>query len=327
MHKELLEDIGEKELIKRLAKFMPKNQVKDDCAVIESKKNNLLITNDVLVENVHFNDETISPKDLGWKSVASNISDLLSSGSKKTVGITVGLIIPRKTEWNWIKELYLGIREALDHFGGVIIGGDCAVGTEKVISITAFGLQGDLKLRRDASKPGEIILTTGLHGLSKLGLLINSKKNFEDILLTRSLKNQALKHFCRPKLKQNFYKKLLKARPDQRSRKVGCTDSSDGLFQAIQDLALSSRCKAIIDYKKIPKHKDWPEGNEWDKYYFFGGEDYQLIFSLPKDWAKNCLRIDKSFKEIGYFAKGVPSVEIKNIQNIDFLNSNPFKHF
>ena len=72
MHKELLEDIGEKELIKRLAKFMPKNQISDDCAFIKSKNKNLLINTDSLVENIHFNDDTISALDIGWKAVACN---------------------------------------------------------------------------------------------------------------------------------------------------------------------------------------------------------------------------------------------------------------
>ena len=60
MHKELLENIGEKELLKRLAKFMPKNQISDDCALIKTTNKDLLINTDSLVENVHFNDETIS---------------------------------------------------------------------------------------------------------------------------------------------------------------------------------------------------------------------------------------------------------------------------
>ena len=59
MDKELLEDIGEKELINRLGKFMPKDQIADDCALIKTKNNNLLVNNDSLVENVHFNDITI----------------------------------------------------------------------------------------------------------------------------------------------------------------------------------------------------------------------------------------------------------------------------
>ena len=102
MHKETLENIWEKELINRLGNFMPKNQVLDDCALIKTKNDNLLINNDSLVENVHFNDIIICPRDLGWKAVVSNISDLLSSGSKKTIGITISLILPSKTEWGWV---------------------------------------------------------------------------------------------------------------------------------------------------------------------------------------------------------------------------------
>ena len=78
MHKELLKDIGEKELIKRLASFMPKNQASDDCAFIKTKKNSLLVNTDSLVENVHFDNKTISAVEIGWKAVASNISDLIS---------------------------------------------------------------------------------------------------------------------------------------------------------------------------------------------------------------------------------------------------------
>ena len=111
MRKELLEDIGEKELIKRLGKFMPKDQTSDDCALIKIKKENLLVNNDSLVENVHFNDITICAHDLGWKAVISNISDLLSSGSKETIGITISLVLPSKTEWIWVEGLYQGINK------------------------------------------------------------------------------------------------------------------------------------------------------------------------------------------------------------------------
>ena len=122
MHKEKLEDIGEKELINRLGKFMPKNQILDDCALIKTKNDNLLVNNDSLVEHVHFNDMTICPQDLGWKAVVSNLSDLLSSGSKKTLGITVSLILPSKTEWVWVEELYEGMNKALKAYGGIILG-------------------------------------------------------------------------------------------------------------------------------------------------------------------------------------------------------------
>ena len=328
MHKEILEDIGEKELINRLAKFMPKNQVSDDCAFIKTNHDNLIINNDSLVENVHFNDVTISPEDLGWKSVISNISDLLSSGSRKTIGITISLILPTKTEWVWIEGLYKGINKALKEYGGIILGGDCSKGNQKAISITAFGIQGELELRRNACKPGDTILTTGIHGLSKLGFLIKNKINLDnDISLKKRLISKSIEHFCRPKVYPNFLKNLLKTRSNKKMKRIGCTDSSDGLFQALQDLARASKCKAIINYEKIPKDKDWPSGDKWDEYYFFGGEDYELVFSLPKKWAKKLSNLDKNINEIGFFTEGEPSIEFNESENNKLLNNAPFKHF
>ena len=328
MHKELLGDIGEKELIKRLAKFMPKNQISDDCAFIKTTKKELLINTDSLVENIHFNDATISPLDIGWKAVASNVSDLISSGCSKIIGVNIGLVVPSKTEWIWIKDLYSGINQALEHFGGSILGGDCSVGKEKVISMTVIGIQGEIKLRRNSCRPREIIMTTGIHGLSKLGLMIKSKKIFDsNIYLTQTLIDKSIEQFCKPKLKPEFLKKVLKTRTNKSVKTIGCTDSSDGLFQALKDLSIESNCKAIIDYKKIPKHSNWPNGNEWDQYYFFGGEDYELVFSLPRKWANNLLNADKSISEIGYFTDGIPSVEFKNLKNDKFLKYKSFSHF
>ena len=328
MHKETLEDIGEKELINRLKKFMPKNQTLDDCALLSTKNDNLLINNDSLVENIHFNDLTICPKDLGWKAVVSNISDLLSSGSKKTIGITISLMLPAKTEWFWVEELYKGMNKALKKYGGIILGGDCSKGSQKAISITAFGIQGELKLRRNACKPGEIILTTGIHGLSKLGFMIQSKMNFDNnISLNERLISKSIEHFCRPQVYPNFLKNLLITRSNKKIKKLGCTDSSDGLFQAVQDLAIASKCKAILNYEKIPKDKDWPKGDKWDEYYFFGGEDYELVFSLPKKWAKNLSKLDKDINEIGFFADGEPSIEFKDNKKNKLFNNKPFKHF
>ena len=328
MHKEILEDIGEKELIRRLGKFMPKNQASDDCALIKSKNDNLLINTDTLVENVHFNDMTICPKDLGWKAVVSNLSDLLSSGSKKTLGITISLILPSKTEWVWVEELYKGMNKALKAYGGIILGGDCSKGNQKMISITAFGIQGELELRRNACKTNEIILTTGIHGLSKLGFMVQNKINFDnEISLNKKLIIKSIEHFCRPKIYPDFLNNLLKSRPNKKIKKIGCTDSSDGLFQAIQDLAISSNCKAIINYDKIPKEKYWPKGDKWDAYYFFGGEDYELVFSLPKKWAKNLSKLDGNIKEIGVFTNGKPSVEFKDNKKNKLLRNKPFKHF
>ena len=326
MDNERIKDLGEKELIIRLSKYMPNNQTQDDCASLSVANENILVNTDLMVEDTHFNDKTIHPRDLGWKSVTTNYSDLISSGCEKFIGINIGLIINPHTKWYWIQEFYEGASEALNYYGGIILGGDCSKGIKNAISITAIGLQGNLSLRRYSSKPEEIIITTGSHGLSKLGYLLKTNKiNKDNSRLSKDLINQSLNTFHRPRPKKYLLTNIIKSRLNTDQIEVGCTDSSDGFYQAICDLASTSNCKAIIDYKKLPKHKNWPNGKHWDEYYFYGGEDYELVFSLPKNWAKRFLKIDTSSYEIGQFIKGLPSVEIINSPTT--IAGESFSHF
>ena len=328
MHNEIIKDIGEKELIRRIAEYMPTNQTSDDCAFIKTNREDLLINTDLMVENTHFNYKIISPKDLGWKAITTNYSDLVSSGCIEFVGVNIGLVLTPNTEWKWVNELYEGFSEALNKFGGSILGGDCSRGENKMISITAIGLQSKLKLRRNACKPGEIILTTGIHGLSKLGLLIKENQIKKEIFnLDKKLIDQSINAFCRPIPKHQTLKKILLASEYFMKKEIGCTDSSDGFYQAIFDLSKESKCKAVIDYQKIPKDNNWPDGEPWDQHYFFGGEDYELLISLPRDWASKLIQMDKDITEIGYFTHGSPNVEIKNYPNKNNLYNNSYTHF
>ena len=328
MHNEIIKDIGEKELIRRVAEYMPINQASDDCALIKTKREDLLINTDLMVENTHFNYKIISPKDLGWKAITTNYSDLVSSGCIEFIGVNIGLVLTPHTEWKWVKQLYEGFSEALNKFGGSILGGDCSRGENKMISITAIGLQSKLKLRRNACKPGEILLTTGIHGLSKLGLLIRANQiKKEDLNLGKKLIDQSINAFCRPTPKNQTLKKILRSSEFFMKKEIGCTDSSDGFYQAIFDLSKESKCKAVIDYQKIPKNNNWPDGETWDQHYFFGGEDYELLISLPRDWASKLMEIDKNITEIGYFTQGSPNVEIKNYPNKNNLYNNSYSHF
>tara|TARA_Y100001933_G_scaffold139072_1_gene137919 strand:- start:419 stop:1402 length:984 start_codon:yes stop_codon:yes gene_type:complete len=327
MHKETIKVIGEKELIRRIAKYMPNNQSSDDCALIENKREDLLINTDLMVENTHFNDKIISPRDIGWKAVITNYSDLISSGCIEFIGINIGLVLTPTTEWRWVQELYEGFSEALNKYGGAILGGDCSRGESKIISISAIGLQSKLRLRRNACKPGEILLTTGIHGLSKLGLLVRTNQIKKDNLnLNKKLVNQSINAFCRPTAKYEILKKILLSSEFSFKKEIGCTDSSDGFYQAIFDLSKESKCKAVVDYKKIPKNNYWPSGERWDQFYFFGGEDYELLISLPRDWATKLIQMDNRITEIGYFTEGSPNVEVKNYPKNN-LDNNSYSHF
>ncbi len=323
-----IKDIGERELIKRISSYMPNNQTSDDCAYLKTHNKNFLISTDLMVENTHFNNKIISPKDLGWKAVATNYSDLSSSGCIENIGINIGLVLTPETSWGWVKDLYDGFSEALNKFGGLILGGDISKGEKKTISITAIGIQSKLKLRKNACRPGEVLLTSGIHGLSKIGYLLQSKQIIQgDLKLSQKIIDESIKAFCRPEPKYETLKQIIYSQEDFKIKEVGCTDSSDGLYEAILGLARESNCKALVDYQKIPKYKKWPKGIQWDEYYFFGGEDYELVFSLPKNWAKKLLLLDRNTKEIGYFEEGIPSLEILNYPQIDLLKNNTYSHF
>ncbi len=328
MLKESISDIGEKELIKRLSYFMPPNQTCDDCGYLKINNKELLINTDLMVENTHFCEKTLSAKDIGWKITTTNFSDLISSGCDEIIGINIGLILQPTTEWQWVKDVYEGINEALTIFGGSIIGGDCSRGDKKSITITAIGKQGELYLRRYACEPGEVLLTSGIHGMSKLGFLLKSGTQLDEKLYSHNeLIKKAIKAFCRPEPKIKTLKNIIKAKTKKDKDIIGCTDSSDGLFQAIKDLSLESKCNAIIDYNKLPKDYDWPSGQVWDEYYFYGGEDYEILFALPKDWANTLLRLDPSVREIGYFEKGNGAIEIKNCPHTNFFSKKVYNHF
>ena len=103
---------------------------------------------DLLVDKIHFTENISTAKDIGWKCITTNISDLICSGSDKIISCTVGLVLPPNTHWKWVENLYEGMGEAMQEFGGEIIGGDCSCGEIKMISITAIGEMNPPRLHR-----------------------------------------------------------------------------------------------------------------------------------------------------------------------------------
>ena len=194
-----IKDIGEIELLNRLKKFMRSGQIDDDIAEIKSSKKKLLINTDLLVEGVHFAENISNAKDIGWKCITSNISDLICSGSENIISYNVGLVLPPSTNLKWVENLYSGMSEAMDEFGGEIIGGDCSAGENKMISITAIGEMNQLRLHRGHALPGDYIVSTGFHGLSRLGLaLLRSEKLPTEVKISPALINRAINAHRRP---------------------------------------------------------------------------------------------------------------------------------
>ena len=323
-----IQDIGEKELLNRLKKFMRLGQIDDDIAEIKSNKNNLLINTDLLVEKIHFSETISCAKDIGWKSITSNVSDLICSGSENIISFTIGLVLPPSTNWRWVEKLYEGMSEAMQEFGGEIIGGDCTSGEIKMISITAIGEMKKPRLHRGNALPGDYIVSTGIHGLSRLGLaILTSEKLPSEIKLSPELINRAISAHKRPYPAIKALKSLRECKPELVSWRAAGTDSSDGLIEAIRGICESSNCQAILSKSSILKDADWPKDLVWNDWVLNGGEDYELILSLPKEWAEALTKEFQSAKIIGFIKKGKPNIFWDNLQEVSIENSSLFQHF
>nr|WP_257473429.1 thiamine-phosphate kinase [Prochlorococcus marinus] len=315
-------------MLNRLKKFMRLGQIDDDIAEIEQSKNKLLINTDLLVENIHFSEKISNAKDIGWKSITTNISDLICSGSDNIISFTVGLVLPPSTEWEWVEKLYEGMYEAMKEFGGEIIGGDCTSGEIKMISITAIGEMNQPRLHRGNALPGDYIVSTGFHGLSRLGLaLLTSEKLPSENEISLELIERATKAHRRPYPALKALIALKECKPQSNSWRAAGTDSSDGLIESIRGICESSNCQAVLSKTSILKDPDWPKNLIWDDWVFNGAEDYQLILSLPKDWAEALSKTFSSAQIIGFIKEGKPNVFWDDLEEINIDQSNLFQHF
>ncbi len=322
-----IKNLGELELLNRLKKFMRHGQIDDDVAEIKSKKN-ILINTDLLVEKIHFCESISDARDIGWKCITTNISDLICSGSVRIISFSVGLVLPPSTKWEWVEELYEGMYEAIQEFGGEIIGGDCSCGETKMISITAIGEMNKPRLHKGNALPGDYFVSTGYHGLSRLGLaLLRSEDLPSKHQISPELKDKAIQAHKRPYPALKELKALISSKPFLTSWRAAGTDSSDGIIESIRGICQSSNCQAVLSKTSFLKDPDWPNDPNWDNWFLNGGEDFELILSLPKRWAKKLSKQLKSARIIGFAQKGEPKIFWDNLEEIRNNQTELFQHF
>lgn len=170
--------LGEFGLIDRLTENLPKlnestlRGVGDDAAVMHyESKNDVLVTTDLLLENVHFDLTYVPLKHLGYKSAVVNFSDIYAMNGYPRQ-ITVSLGISRRFTIEHIEELYAGIRLACEAYGVDLVGGDTSASNQGlVISITCLGeAQRDKIVYRDGARPTDLICVSGNLGAAYMGL-------------------------------------------------------------------------------------------------------------------------------------------------------------
>ena len=256
--------MNEKELIKIIKTTLNSEYIGDDCAYLEDL--GIVVSQDSLVEDVHFKLEFITPFQLGYKSVMVNISDICASGAEPKY-LTIALSLPNYVDEKFVEEFYKGAKEAS---GDVkIVGGDLTGGEKVFISVTAIGATKNRKISsRSNAKVGYKILVSGEHGNSATGLkmLLNGRK------LEQSSK--FIKAHLMPVAQRKFSQKIA----TQITENYAMMDTSDGLADALIQIAKASKVRVKINTSKIPHDK-----NVDMQTVLYGGEDYQLVVAVPKD--------------------------------------------
>ena len=284
-----LAELGEWELIRRLGRFAPPGQFDDDAALLPGGgPGELVLNTDVLVEGIHFSEATTTAFDVGWRAAAANLSDLAAMGCTSALGLTVGLVAPAATPWSWVEGTYEGLAAALQAYGGQLLGGDCSGGAQRLLAITAIG-RVDREagaIRRGAGLPGDRLVCTGAHGLSRLGLaLLRHEAGLDPNALAPDLVQQAIQAHQRPRPRFDAVRALQACRPAGLPWRVAGCDSSDGLAAAVAAIAAASGCGARLDPGALPLQPAMAPLPQAEAWCLGGGEDFELVLALEPAWA------------------------------------------
>lgn len=287
--KKKIASLGEFGLIQRITKgavVCPERVVKgvgDDAAVFYPPTDQpMLLTTDLLVERIHFSRQSISGADLGFKSLAVNLSDIAAMGGKPLEAF-VSIAIPNDCSLKYIDAIYDGLRELARQFGVNILGGD-TTGSKKdlVINIAITGtVERDCLLLRDGAKPGDLIYLTGTIGDSRAGLQVI----LDDLSINDPVTAKLYHQHCRP------MPHLKEGRLLAHSKKVAAAiDVSDGLTSDLGHIIFQSNCGAVIDTRQLPispELRQFSERHDIDPIDFAlnGGEDYVLLCTVRADVA------------------------------------------
>jgi thiamine-monophosphate kinase len=276
-----LGELGLIERIRRKARVGQKSVVLgigDDCAAFRVPPGKLcLLTTDALVQGVHFDLAFLSYKDLGWRSLAVNLSDVAAMAGK-AVGALVTLGLPQGMKVGEADELYAGMFELARKFQVDLVGGDTVRSPVLVLNLTVWGEVEPKKMTtRSGAKPGDLLLVTGELGGAQAGLEVLS-----GAVLGITEPEPILKRHRRP------MPRLREAQALSRAGGVhAMIDISDGLASEGQHLAKESRVGIKIWEEKIPilpvtqrvaRAKELP-GTDLA---LFGGDDYELLFTAPE---------------------------------------------
>lgn len=259
----------------------------DDCAYLAEE--NLCVSTDALVEDVHFSTKYMNPSQIARKALLVNISDAIASGAKLKY-ITISLC--GKLTNKFVEEFYKEVDKMAKTFDFKVIGGDLTKAEKIFISITVFASTKNRNISSRANaKVGYVVATVGEFGSSIKGLEELQQGKKESYFIE--------KHF-NPILYPVVADKISKTKG-----KYALMDSSDGLVDCLFQISKRSKVKIEIEYDKIihkTQNKD---------YVLFGGEDYCLVGCFDFNEIKDIKELNVIGKVSGGFGVYMDGKELE----------------
>jgi len=298
----------EKDFISIIKQTLNSKYIGDDCAYLKDLR--IVVTQDSLVENVHFSLNYFTPYELGYKSVSVNLSDIAASGAEAKY-LTVSLSLPENTGNDFIENFYKGCKAACGNTCQ-IVGGDIT-GSDKIfISVCAIGSTENRNISsRKNAKEGYKVVISGEHGSSDIGLKLLQKGQHSPEEITK-------KHLM--PIPQIDFGRII---AENVKEPYAMMDTSDGLMDALSTISNESGVLLDIDFDKIPRNPLIETFENWQNSVLFGGEDYGLIAVIPEKYNFGT--------QIGTVKSGI-GINLKNNNTISHYTRNDvekriFNHF
>ncbi len=276
-----LGEVNEVGIIAALRKRAP--GIGDDCAVYRPRgsKTDLLFTTDLLIEDVHFRHATHPPGAVGHKALARGLSDIAAMGGEAAFCL-LSLALPAWADARWQRGFWRGFFALAEWAKVTLEGGDLARAEKLICDIVACGhAPRGTALRRDRARAGDAIYVSGLLGGSALGL--------------ETRKGAAWKRHLYPEPRLRLGRMLR-----VRLKATAAMDLSDGLSLDLHRLCLASGVSARLD-RPLPAFPDATLDH-----VLRGGEDYELLFTLPHSAKPPAFLEDIPLTRIGTIEAGRP---------------------
>lgn len=298
-----LSGLGERKLVERLLGFVDDwRSSGEDAAAIQLGDITLVFSSDMLVARTDV-PPGMTWKQVGWKVVAMNLSDIAAKGAEPIGGL-YAFGLPRWFKVDDALEIASGIKEASNFYGARYLGGDVNESDEVVVSGSVLGVA-ERFIPRGGAKSGEVVAVTGPFGLTTAGLKI-----LLEGLESGSEKDRCLKSVYQPE--PRVREGVILAKGGYAS---SCIDSSDGLAASLHELAKASKVGFAIDNVPIPSEVlVFAQKNGLDPYElaFYGGEEYELVATIPEaKWEDAVKAVEKVGGSLHRIGRVIQENEIK----------------